>query len=438
MRRPGRKSVALVGVLAAAMVMTAACSTSNNNGGSSGNEQITLKVRLFGTFGYKEQGLFDKYTAEHPNIKIDYTTVQQEQDYWTALQSSLATGAGLGDLVGIEVGRVSTFVDSMTPKFKDLNQYGAADLKGDFYPWKWAATEKNGKQYGLGTDIGPLALCYRADLFKQAGLPDKPADVAKLWDTTGWDGFITAGKQYMTKAPAKSFFVDTAGGFFNAIIGQSATQYYDASGNLVVATNPVVKKAWDYSMQMATNNLTAKLAQFSPDWNTAFTSGSFATIACPSWMIGYIKGQAANTSGKWDVAPMPGGTGNWGGSYLAVPDKAAHPKEAYELAKWLTSSEQEVTLFVKGGNFPSNSKAAQDTQVKTATDAYFSGGGSPAPIGQIFGDSAAKMVPQITGPHDGDIKTQITTAITRVETGQQKPDDAWKQVIEKDIPNVVK
>ncbi len=56
------------------------------------------------------------------------------------------------------------------------------------------------KQLGLGTDIGPLAICYRTDLFKAAGLPTDPAEVSALW-ANGWDGYIAAGQQYKANAP---------------------------------------------------------------------------------------------------------------------------------------------------------------------------------------------------------------------------------------------
>jgi cellobiose transport system substrate-binding protein len=436
MRKAGRKSVALVGILATSLVLAAACSS----GGSTPNSnQITLKVRLFGTFGYKEAGLFDLYQQQNPNIKIDYSTVEQEATYWTALQTSLASGAGLGDVQGIEVGRIAVATQQMGDKFVDLNQYGAADVKNDFYPWKFAAgTTPDGKVIGLGTDVGPLAVCYRTDLFKQAGLPTDPTAVANLWQN-GWDGFVSAGQQYMAHAPAGSHWVDTAGGYFNAMIGQSANQYYDKSGKLIVDTNPAVKTAWDESVKLTSGGLSAALSQFSTAWNVAFTTGTFATIACPSWMVGYIKSEAGAMSGNWQIAALPGGGGDWGGSYLGVPAKAAHPAEAAALVKWLTAQAQEAAIFKAVGNFPSNSKAAADPTVANATDSYFSGpdGKTPAPIGKIFGDSASKLVVAITGIHDGDIKNAISTALTRVETGQQSAGDAWNQLLSKDIPAVV-
>ena len=45
MRRAGRKGVALIGAIAAALLLASACS-SNSSGGSSGSGQVTLKVRL--------------------------------------------------------------------------------------------------------------------------------------------------------------------------------------------------------------------------------------------------------------------------------------------------------------------------------------------------------------------------------------------------------
>src|SRR5437899_1079861 len=116
MRRAGRKSVALVGIMAMALLLSAACTKSTDTGTGTGG-QVTLKVRLLGTFGYKEAGLFDKYQQLHPNIKIDYTTVEQEGTYWTALQTSLSSGAGLGDVQGIEVGRIAAVTSSLGDKF---------------------------------------------------------------------------------------------------------------------------------------------------------------------------------------------------------------------------------------------------------------------------------------------------------------------------------
>jgi cellobiose transport system substrate-binding protein len=424
-----------VGVLAAVALLATACSSgssSTNKSTAPSNQPVTLQVNLFGTFGYQEAGLFDEYHQLHPNVTVKYNSVEQEQNYYQALQTHLTAGSGLGDIQGIEVGRIAEQVATRADKWVNFNDYGGAALKDNFYPWKWQeATTQDGKTIGLGTDIGPMAMAYRVDLFKQAGLPTDRAEVAKLWPT--WQDYVKTGQTFTAKAPAGSAFMDSASGMFNAMVGASPNQYYDQSGKPIYDTNPLVKDAWNLSMQAIANKETAKLQQFDTAWNQAFSKGTFATIAAPAWMLGYIKGQAGDKgAGKWDVTTAPGGTGNWGGSYLAVPTASKHIPEAVELAKWLTAPEQQVKLFVKLGSFPSSSKAAADPQVASATNDYFNN----APIGQIFADSAKNLPVAVLGPKDGTIKDTFSTAILRVEQQGMSPDKSYNQFLA-DIKNAL-
>jgi cellobiose transport system substrate-binding protein len=427
MRTARTRLTRLIGAVAIAALAVAGCSSSKDTGNApSANEKITLKVGLFGTFGFKEAGLYDEYMSKHPNIKIVEESVEQEGTYYQALQTHLGAGSGLADIQGIEVGRIADVVANQGGKWTDLNTLGAAGLKSTFYEWKWdAATTKDGQLVGLGTDIGPEGICFRSDLFKRAGLPTDRAALAAKWST--WQGFIDLGKQYQAKAPKGSSFTDSASGMFNAIIGQSQEQFYDANGGLVYETNPAVKSAWDLSMQAAGAGISAKLKQFDPAWNTGFASGSFATVACPAWMLGYIKGQAGDgATGKWDVAPLPGGgAGNWGGSYLGVPKASKHAKEAYDLVSWLTAPQQQVTMWLKGQHFPSSFAAAADPKVATATDAYFSN----APLGTLFSEAAQKMPIAFNGPQAGTIKDQFSNGIVAVEQQGKSPDAAWQATL---------
>jgi cellobiose transport system substrate-binding protein len=424
----------LVSVLAAVALLATACSSGSSTKSSSANsnEPVTLQVNLFGTFGYKEAGLFDEYQTLHPNVKISFNSVEQEQNYYQALQTHLAAGSGLGDIQGIEVGRIAEIVQTRADKFVNFNDYGGAALKDNFFPWKWQeATTPDGRTIGLGTDVGPMAMAYRTDLFKKAGLPTKREDVAKLWAT--WADYVRTGQTFMAHAPAGSAFMDSASGMFNAMVGASPNQYYDQSGKPIYDSNPLVKDAWNLSMQAIQAKETAKLKQFDTAWNQAFSTGAFATIAAPSWMIGYIQGQAgAKGAGKWDVTTAPGGTGNWGGSYLAVPTASKHIQQAVDLAKWLTAPEQQVKLFLKQGSFPSSTKAIADPQVADATNKYFNN----APIGQIFGDSAKNLPVAVLGPKDGLIKDTFSTAIQRVEQQGMSPDASYSKFLA-DIKNAL-
>ena len=91
---------------------------------------------------------------------------------------------------------------------------------------------------------------------------------------------------------------------------------------------------------------------------------------------------------------MPGGGGNWGGSWLAVPTQSKYPKEAAKLAEYLTNAKSQVEAFKLKGPLPTNLKALKNAGVPSYTNEYFSN----APTGKIFGESVAKIKPIYLGP----------------------------------------
>ncbi|MEU3435065.1 extracellular solute-binding protein [Streptomyces sp. NPDC006863] len=429
--RAAKRATARLGAVVLAGALLAACGSSDSSDSSdSAGGKVTLNVDLFGSFGFKEAGLYEEYQKVNPNITIKQSDTQDEADYWKSLQTRLAGGGGLADVQGVEVGRIASVTQQQSDKFQDLKEFGADKLKGEFAEAKWsAATTEDGKILGLGTDVGPEAMCYRTDLFKEAGLPTDREELAEKWAT--WDGYLELGKEYKKKAPAKSAWLDSVGSLYGIMIGQEEERYYDASGELIYDKNPAVKEAWDTSVEAAEAGLSAKLDQWSPQWNQAFAAGSFATIPCPAWMLGYIKGQAGDGGqGKWDIAELPGGAGNWGGSYLSIPRAAKHKKEAYQLIAWLTAPEQQAKVFQKQGNFPSSTGAIET--IADAKDAYFSG----APIGQIFGDAAKEAPVQVLGVHDQNVMQQITNALSEVERKGVSSDKAWGTA-KKGVDNVI-
>ncbi|MEU3977200.1 ABC transporter substrate-binding protein [Streptomyces bacillaris] len=431
-RAAKRASVRLGAVVLTGALLAACGSGSGDSSDSSDNAggKITLTVDLFGSFGFKEAGLYEEYQKLNPNVTIKQSDTQDEVDYWKSLQTRLAGGGGLADVQGVEVGRIASVTQQQADKFQDLKEFGADKLKGEFAEAKWqAATTEDGKILGLGTDVGPEAMCYRTDLFQQAGLPTDREELAKKWST--WEGYLELGKEYKKKAPAKSAWLDSVGSLYAIMIGQEKERYYDASGELIYDKNPAVKKAWDTSVAAAEAGLSAKLDQWSPQWNQAFAAGSFATIPCPAWMLGYVKGQAGDAGkGKWDIAKLPGGAGNWGGSYLSIPRAAKHKEEAYQLIEWLTAPEQQAKVFQKQGNFPSATGTIE--QIADAKDEYFSN----APIGQIFGDAAKESPVQVLGVHDQNVMQQLTNALSEVERKGVSSEKAW-ETAKKGVANVI-
>ncbi|PJT46670.1 sugar-binding protein [Streptomyces albidoflavus] len=425
-RKPRTRVVAAISAVSALGLLVGCSGGGEGTGGGRKDGKVTISMGLYGVMGFKETGLLDKYMEENPDVVVEAEIAGDEQTYYTALQTHLAAGSGLKDIQGIEIGRAKELVDTQKDKFADLSGVKGTD---HFLPWKQSqVTSGDGKVIGLGTDIGPMAVCYRKDKFEEAGLPTDRDEVAKLWEGD-WAKYVAVGERFKEGAKGdKVAFMDSASGLFNAMIYGGPQQFYDKEGELVHADNPVVKDAWKLASKAATSDLTAKLRQFQPGWDPGLANGTFATAVCPAWMLAHISEKAGEANkGKWDVAKAPKGA-NWGGSFLGVMENSPVKKEAQELVAWLTAPEQQAFLFQKQSLFPSSRTALESPEVAGAKSEYF----NDAPIGEIFG-AAAREVPeeQVLGRKDGTIKDIFSQGLTLIESQNKSPDDAWNTTDER-------
>jgi cellobiose transport system substrate-binding protein len=404
---------AAIGAVAVSLV--AACSSKPAEPGG----PVTLTINFWGDFGLKD--LKTQYEAANPNVKIVLNSGEYNAQH-ELLQQKLVAGSGAPDIAAIDEGFIVKF-RSQADKFVNLIDKGASTYQSKYLPWKWKQSlSADGKtQIGLGTDVGGQAMCYRTDLFKAANLPVERDAVSALWPT--WDAFIETGKKY-TAATGKKF-VDNATNVFNPVLGQQKVGFFDESESLKLDGGP--KVAFDTSVKTIQAGLSANLASFSAGWDQGFVKGDFAVLACPAWMLGHIKDVAKETSGKWDIAAIPGGGGNWGGSFLTLPKQGKHVDEAYKLLTWLIAPEQQIAIFKTVGNLPSQPDLYKDPAIASFTDPFMSN----APTGQIFGATAEKLVPQYLGKKNGETRVAMENVLNEVQAGNIKPDAAWAEAAKK-------
>lgn len=426
-----RKAAAVALAVVTALGAAAAC---GEDAPEPGAKPTKLVVDTFSEFGYDE--LVKQY-QQQTGIEIELRKNGGLGEYRPKLVRYLATGRGAGDVVALEEGIINEF--KLNPEtWVDLTPY-VGDKSSEYLKWKWELGKApDGRLIGLPTDVGSLAVCYRTDLFQAAGLPTDREQVGALWKT--WDDFITVGQQYRT-ATGKAL-IDSVTTAASAIMVQvGGNTFYDNEDNLyvagsdqskqenlVAAQSPAVKQAWDTSLKMVDANITAKVRTWSAEWNAGFKNGTFAATFCPSWMTGIVQGNSGDeNAGKWDVAAMPGGAGNWGGSWLAVPAQTQYPEEAAKLAEFLTNASSQVEAFKLKGPLPTNITALENPEFTGFTNAYFNN----APTGKIFGESVKNIQPVHLGPKHNPIKERaLEPALQSYEGGQANAATAWKQFLD--------
>ncbi|GAB3232044.1 ABC transporter substrate-binding protein [Kineococcus gypseus] len=406
-----RRVLALSALAGGAALTASACS-----GGSSGTSDPNT-FEFWSFTGINQKDSVEAYKEIAPDVTVKLTEVGNAQETAQGLTTALA-GGKVPDLVLIQAGDLPKFMKN-PGNFTDLTTLGGADIAGDYVDWVMAqATAPSGELIGIPTDVGGMGIAYRTDLMAAAGLPTNRDEVSALWPT--WEEFIATGQRY-TEATGNAFIDNAATTVFLQAVSQGEEQYYSADGEVVYATNPIVRQSFDLGLQAIAAGITAKLESFTDGWNAGMAKGAFAAVAAPSWMLGSIRSAAPDTEGKWDIAVIPGGRGNWGGSYLAIPARAANPQAAWEYASTMQSPEQQLRHFIESGSLPTTPVNYDKPELVNHTDPFF----SDAPTGKIFTQAVLGLKPFVNGEYNTEISTELLNALNGVEGDGAPADAAW-------------
>ncbi|WP_255316473.1 ABC transporter substrate-binding protein [Nesterenkonia sp. Act20] len=416
------QGVALTSVMTLALT---ACGGSaegeDSSGGGAEGEDVTLSVTTFNEFGYED--LFEEYEEINDNITIEHNKIDTAENARDSLRNSLGAGQGASDIEPIEVDWLAEF-QQYPDRFEDLTD---PELEDRWLDWKYDdAVLEDGRLIGYGTDSGPQAVCYRADLFEEAGLPTDREEVAEFLGDS-WEDYFAAGREFV--AESDSAWYSGSDNIWQGMINQVEVPYQNEEGEIIADTNPEVKDLYDQLLEASVEDeLSAGLAQWSGDWSDAFQrEESFATMMCPGWMLGIIEGNAEGVEG-WDIAnTFPGGGGNWGGSYLTVPSQGENIEEAKKLAAWLTAPEQQLKAFDVVGAFPSTTEALESEELRSSSEEFF----NDAPTGEILAERADAVETQpLKGTEYLTINVAIQDAINRVDVdGIDDPEASWEKFV---------
>jgi len=412
-----RLSSLIVGaVVTAAALLGVGCGTENEPVAAlEQTNDIVLDVSFFPGTGM--QRLAAVWEQEHPGVTINWVEDPDFDDHQQRLLADLArAGQGepvdLPDIAIIELGYLGS-LQADARSLTDLRQFGAESLAGDYLDFRWNnGVARNDAIFGLPTDVGGLAVAYRVDLFEQAGLATDPAVVGEQMRT--WDDFVDFGSEYV--AASGRAFLDSPGSMFEAEVNQLPYRYF-LDGELALRENPPLLAAFDRALDAIDRQLTARLRYPSPEWNRALqdarVDGAFATLLAPAWMTGFIQSEAPDTFGLWNIATIPGGTGNWGGSQLVLPIGGEHGEIAFDLIRFLTRPQAQRQIFEESGNFPSTPELYDSELLASFSSDFFNN----APIAEIYTSSLIDHPSRESGLNESLITRVLRDALLDYANG---------------------
>ena len=401
-----RRLVAAVLALVTASTLTTACSSDSSSEDST--EAATGTVEFWGWVPGLED-LVAKWNGKNNGIKVNFH--RMTGDDGEKVEAAVDAGAG-PDLVQLSTHDLPDYV--IAGRVKPITKY-VQDIKDNNTASSWASVTFGDEVYGVPQGIGPAGLMYRTDLLAKYKIP-----VPKTWDE------YLAAARAIHKADPKVYLANispTEIGQWMQEIQQAEGSWYGTKGDAwtVGVNDDASKKVAARWQTLVDEKLVLTEQMWTPEYWAAVNAGRIATISYAAWFPSQLVENAAKTSGKWKIAPLPTNagsknSGDSGGAAVVALKGAANVSIAAKFASWLNDSDEtQEALISVGGLFPSTKNGLASPALMKPQPFF----GNQV-INEVFADAAARTpATWKEGPNYGTAQTAVTDEFSKVVTGKQ-------------------
>lgn len=377
-----------VAMVAAAALLTAGCTT-NASGGDSGTVELS-----YWAWAPNLDKVVSIWNEQNPDIQVTVHKQDGGDPAITKLLTAIKAGSGAPDLIQAEYQKIPTLVSS--DALADISGQGASDIESNFAPGVWdSVTLGSDAIYAIPQDTGPMMFYYRADIL----------DKLELTVPTTWDEYAEVARAVHAADPSAFLgtFSANDAGWFTGMAQQAGASWWGIDGDawsINIDETPTQKVA-EYWGGLVQEGAIDNKPMYTPEWNAGLNDGTQVGWLSAVWAPGVLSGNAADTAGMWEVAPMPQwdasapATGNWGGSSTGVTTQSEHSEEAVKFATWLNTDPEAVkALVTTAGIYPADSDAAE--QALTDPPGFFS---NQPDFYTVAADVAQTVTPFTYGPN---------------------------------------
>ncbi len=318
----------------------------------------------------------------HVNVDITGASMQ------TRFMLSLAADVGAPDVSQLQITDAPHYM--ATGKLADLTAV-AAKYQSKFPASRWAECVMNGHVYAIPWDLGPVAIFYKRNIFKEYNI--NPSSIHT------WADYIAAGKKIVALSHGKTKMlalgISGLADMFEIFLQQTHGQVFDDSGRIAV-NSPQAHEALQMMRQIHAAGITSDINAYSQEWMAGFNDSSLATYPGAVWLGGIIKDSQTHydtSTTKWGVFRLPaiqrGGVhvANLGGSVLVIPKQCANKTAAWAFVKYaLCTKAGQLMQYEKESLYPSYMPALK-SHVMDKPDPFFGG----QPVGRLFATDVQKI-----------------------------------------------
>lgn len=322
--------------------------------------------------------VIEPYMAQNPNAEIEMTVISSG-DYLTKIQTTVASGGKLPDIVWGEISnRGQLFAMDV---LKDLSQE-PFNINLDDYDPSVINTTKNedGVIVGVESSLTPAGLAYQKSVAKQyLGTDDIEEIKAMIPD---WDSFIELGRK--VKAESNIPMFTSLGDVYYVVNGQMK----DSRITDGVIHKAVVEDLFGQICKFRDAGIVGKLEQWTPAWYASFGTGSSVFAPMPSFgMSNWIAPNLEGETSDWQLITPPGGGFSWGGTCWGITKDCQNDELAWDFIEYATKGEG-MKLRAERGETPSAVGAMDEDRLNEPQPIF-----DNQPINKVYME---EIVPTIT------------------------------------------
>lgn len=351
------------------------------------------------------------YHEKHPNVNFE-TLVVAAADYMQKLQSAVASGSGVPDIILGEMGYRGRLFDMGI--LEDLSQepYNVGpDAMFDFcYQLQ---SGPNGELLGVEQQICPSGFAYRRDLAKEYLGTDDPAEVGEM--ISDWDKVLEVGKQVVEKSGGKVTVLPgmtvVLGGI---LINTNVRDYID--GDTIDLTGRYTD-VFDIATKLNQAGVLGKQEDETPALASSYAAGEVLFYPCAPWSLKWgIGSNDPDGSGNWALTTAPGNGFTYGGTSVSIYSGSENKEAAWDYVQDVYCDGEGVVEAYEQFGFMTGFKDAytEDSYFFTQPGQYDEFFGGQQLADYFINTIAIKTEGQMQTKHEANVRTALKNTATQM------------------------